>query len=94
MQAGNKTAPLCAQPGLWAFIDGLAAPDRPLFLRRDCCWGAEKAMLGVEQRDLGRLFKLKQSGNVKKPIGQIFAKEEWVEAGQQWQGREDVLRLS
>jgi hypothetical protein len=31
---------------------------------------------------------------VKKLIGQLFRKEEWVEAGQQWQGREDVLRLS
>jgi hypothetical protein len=31
---------------------------------------------------------------VKKLIGQIFRKEEWEEAGQQWQGREDVLRLS
>ena len=51
-------------------------------------------MLGAEQRDLGYLFKLKQSANVKKLIGQIFGKQEWVEAGQQWQGREDVLRLS
>jgi hypothetical protein len=31
---------------------------------------------------------------VKKLIRQIFAKEEWGEAGQGWQGREDVLRLS
>ena len=31
---------------------------------------------------------------MKKLIGQMFGKEEWVEAGQQWQGREDVLRLS
>ncbi len=31
---------------------------------------------------------------MKKLIGQIFRKEDWVEAGQQWQGREDVLRLS
>ena len=52
------------------------------------------AMVGAEERNLGYLFKLKQSANVKKLIGQIFTKEEWVEAGQQWQGREDVLRLS
>ena len=31
---------------------------------------------------------------MKKLIGQIFRKEEWAEAGQQWQGREEVLRLS
>lgn len=94
VQAGNQTAPLYAQPELWAFLDGLAEPDRPLFVRGDCYWGTEKAMLGAEERNLGHLFKLKQSPNVKKLIGQIFQKEDWVEAGQQWQGREDVLRLS
>jgi hypothetical protein len=94
VQAGNQTAPLYAQPELWAFLDGLPAERRPLFLRGDSHWGSEKAMVGAEQRELGYLFKLKQSANVKKLIGQIFRKEEWVEAGQQWQGREDVLRLS
>src|ERR1035437_9630412 len=94
VQAGNQTAPLYAQPELWAFLDGLAERDRPVFLRGDSHWGAENAMVGAEERGLGYLFKLKQSANVKKLIGQLFRKEEWVEAGQQWQGREDVLRLS
>jgi hypothetical protein len=94
VQAGNQTAPLYAQPELWTFLDGLSERDRPVFLRGDSHWGAEKAMLGAEERNLGYLFKLKQSANVKKLIGQIFRKEEWAEAGQQWQGREDMLRLS
>jgi hypothetical protein len=94
VQAGNQTAPLYAQPELWAFLDGLPEGKRPLFLRGDSHWGSEKAMVGAEERELGYLFKLKQSANVKKLIGQIFRKEDWVEAGQQWQGREDVLRLS
>jgi DDE family transposase len=94
VQAGNQTAPLYAQPELWAFVDGLAEWDRPIFMRGDCHWGAEKIMVEAEERKLGYLFKLKQSPKVKKLIGQIFRKEEWVEAGQQWQGREDVLRLS
>jgi hypothetical protein len=81
VQAGNQTAPLFAQPELWAFLDGLSERNRPVFLRGDSHWGAEKAMLGAEQRELGYLFKLKQSANVKKLIGQIFRKEEWVEAG-------------
>jgi hypothetical protein len=51
-------------------------------------------MVGAEERRLGYLFKLKQSANVKKLIAQIFRKEGWVEAGQGWQGVEDVLRLS
>src|SRR5450755_2604375 len=48
----------------------------------------------AEERNIGYLFKLKQSANVKKLIGQIFDKEEWVEAGQQWKGRVDELRLN
>jgi hypothetical protein len=94
VQAGNQTAPSFAQPELWAFVDGLAGQSRPIFLRGDCHWGAEKAMAGAEERQLGYLFKLKQSANVKKLIGQIFQQEEWMEAGQQWQGREDELRLN
>ena len=94
VQAGNQTAPLYAQPELWAFLDGLPEGKRPQFLRGDSHWGSEKAMVGAEEREIGYLFKLKQSANVKKLIGQIFRKEDWVEAGQQWQGREDVLRLS
>jgi hypothetical protein len=94
VQAGNQTAPSFAQPELWAFLDGLAERERPVFLRGDSHWGAEKAMVGAEERGLGYLFKLKQSANVKKLIGQIFRREEWAEAGQEWQGREDVLRLS
>src|SRR5450759_5165688 len=94
VQAGNQTAPSFAQPELWAFLDGLPERDRPVFLRGDSHGGSEKAMVGAEERKLRYLFKLKQSANVKKLIGQIFTKEEWVEAGQQWQGREEGLRLS
>ena len=81
VQAGNQTAPLFAQPELWAFLDGLPERNRPVFLRGDSHWGAEKAMVGAEDRGLGYLFKLKQSANVKKLIGQIFRKEEWGGGG-------------
>jgi len=94
VQAGNRTAPSFAQPGLWSFLDGLAEKSRPIFMRGDCHWGTENAMTGAEERNIGYLFKLKQSANVKKLIGQIFDKEEWMEAGQQWKGRVDELRLN
>ena len=93
VQPGNQTAPSFALPELWSFLDGLAEKDRPLFLRGDSHWGAEKAMLGAEQRKLGFLFKLKQTTNVKRLIGQIFDKQEWEDAGQTWQGRKERLQL-
>jgi len=94
VQAGNHTAPSYAQPELWAFLDGLGERERPVFLRGDSHWGAEKAMVGAEQRGLGYVFKLKQSANVKKLISQVFDQQDWADAGQQWQGREDQLQLS
>src|SRR5450755_410306 len=72
VQAGNRTAPSFAQPGLWSFLDGLAEKSRPVFMRGDCHWGTENAMTGAEERNIGYLFKLKQSANVKKLIGRIF----------------------
>ena len=35
VQAGNQTAPLYAQPEMWAFLDGLGEGSRPVFLRGD-----------------------------------------------------------
>ena len=93
VQAGNQTAPSFAQPGLWTFLDGLDEKNWPVFLRGDCHWGTENAMAGAEARDLRYLFKLKQSPNVKKLIGQIFSREDWEAAGQKWEGRTDELRL-
>src|SRR5580704_3727897 len=94
VQAGNQTATSYAQPELWQFLDGLAEPSRPSFLRGDCGWGTERAMEGAEQRSIAYLFKLKQTANVKKLIERMLGKPEWVDAGQGWEGLESELQLS
>lgn len=94
VQAGNQTASSFAQPELWALLDGLPEPSRPVFLRGDCGWGNERMMAGAEERKIAYVLKLKQSANVKRLIGTVFAKPGWEDAGQQWQGIEDQLRLS
>jgi hypothetical protein len=78
---------------LWELLDGLPEPSRPAFLRGDCAWGTDRAMEGAEQRNIPFLFKLKQSANVKKLIGQMLCRPEWVDAGQNWQGLESELKL-
>ena len=75
------------------YLDALSESDRPLFIRGDCQWGSEKAMVGAEARSIGFLFKVRQSGNVKKLIRQVFDKPDWEEAGQNWQGRSEKLQL-
>ena len=52
VQPGNQTAPSFAQPELWSFLDGVAERDRPIFLRGDSHWGAEKAMVGAAEHSL------------------------------------------
>jgi hypothetical protein len=94
VQAGNQTATSFAQPGLWSLLDGLAKSSLPEFVRGDCQWGTERAMVGAEQRDLGYLFKLKQSPNVKKLTTTLFGNDQWVDAGQKWQGLDTQLQLS
>ena len=51
-------------------------------------------MAGAEQREIAYVFKLKQSGNVKKLIARLLGNEQWVDAGQKWQGLDTELRLS
>jgi hypothetical protein len=95
IQAGNQTASSFAQPELWTLLDGLKQRGHtPSFVRGDCGWGTERAMLGAEQRAVPYLFKLKQTANVQKLIARLFGKDEWVEAGQRWQGLDTELRLS
>jgi hypothetical protein len=93
VQAGNQTATSFAQPGLWSLIDGLPKSSLPAFARGDCQWGTERAMVGAEQRELGYLFKLKQSPNVRKLIAKLFGNDQWVDAGQKWQGLDTQLQL-
>jgi hypothetical protein len=94
LAAGNHTAASYAQPELWSLLDGMGKANHPRFLRGDCNWGSEQAMAGAEQREIAYLFKLKQSGNVKKLIARLLGNEQWVDAGQKWQGLDTELRLS
>jgi hypothetical protein len=94
VQAGNHTAALYSRPGLWALIERLGLGARPAFIRGDCAWGNEGTMVEAEGHGMDYLFKLKQSPKVRRLIEQSFAREDWTDAGQGWEGVEDELRLS
>jgi hypothetical protein len=94
VQAGNQTAASFAQPELWSLLDGLPKSSHPRFLRGDCQWGTERAMAGAEQREIPYVFKLKQSPNVKKLIAKLMGHDQWVDAGQKWEGLDTELQLS
>jgi hypothetical protein len=91
--AGNQHASIHAAPGLWALLDRIPRDCWPSLLRGDSGFGTEAVMRKAEQRGLPYLFKLRLTANVKKLIKKTFSKDDWTNAGQGWQGREDTLRL-
>lgn len=91
--AGNQHASKHAAPGLWALLDRIPRDCWPVLLRGDSGFGAEAVMREAEGRELPYLFKLRLTANVKKLIKKTFYKNDWADAGQGWQGREDTLRL-
>jgi hypothetical protein len=93
VQSGERSAALHSQPGLWALLDRLGPARRPRFVRGDCAWGCQSAMVQAEARGVDYLFKLRQSPKVRRLIEQAFDREDWVDAGQGWEGVEDHLRL-
>jgi hypothetical protein len=51
-------------------------------------------MARAEQNDLGYLFRLRMTANVKRSLERAMQQSDWTDAGQGWQGKETSLRLS
>ena len=94
VQPGNQVSAMHAQPGLWAYLDDIPKKSLPQFVRGDCAWGNERVMQEAEKRGIHFLFKLKQSANVKRLINRAFARKDWGDAGQGWEGIDEQMALS
>ena len=96
VQAGNQTASLYGQDGLWGWLEARDRKHWPTLVRGDCGHGNEEMMAGCEERGLAYLFKLKQSRGVAKLVevlGRRGAEVGWQPAGQGWEASEQRLRL-
>ena len=93
VQPGNQTAATFAQSRLWSILDSLPKNTWPQFIRGDCSWGNETIIQEAENRGVSYLFKLKQSKNVKRLVEEVFSREDWVVAGQGWEGVNAELQL-
>lgn len=94
VQAGNQTASLYAQPGLWAWLDRRPRDQWPKLVRGDIGWGTEAMLVACEKRDLPYLFKIRQTTKVKRHIAGLFGRDDWAPAGGGWQGLSSELQLS
>ena len=93
VRAGDQHASNYSAPALWAWFDRTPRDLWPALARGDAGFGNEPMMREAEQRDQPYLFKLRLTSNVKRMIGRLSQREEWVDAGQGWQARESVVRL-
>ena len=94
VHSGNEHAARHTQPGLLKLLDDLPQERKPALVRGDSSFGNDSLMTALEERQQSYLFKLKLSKNVKRHIGRLFRENGWTDAGQGWEGRDGMLRLS
>ncbi len=93
VQAGNKTATCYSTPGLWQLLERLPRRFWPAFFRGDSGWGTDGFMSQAEEKELPYLVKLRLTKNVRRLIEKAFYSNDWVDAGQGWEGVEESLQL-
>jgi hypothetical protein len=94
VQAGTAQSSAETLPGLLEALSSLPKEKWPKLVRGDCGFGNERMMRALEDLQQSYLFKLKQSGNVKKLIERQWQRTDpWQDAGQGWEAREDQLTL-
>ena len=94
---GKQHAAAHARPGLSDILDSLPPVQRPALVRGDCGFGNEPFIAELETRGQPYLFKLRQTGGVKKLLMRQFARKDWTTPGpsdQGWSAVEDTLRLA
>lgn len=94
VEAGNETNSSHTLPGLLRCIDRLPKEKQPKLVRGDCGFGTDPVMLGLAERGIPYLLKLRLSKNVKRYIQTVFWADGWEDAGQGWEGREGELALT
>lgn len=94
VHSGNEVASKHTAPGIWSLLGKLSRSSWPSFIRGDCGFGTDAIMTESECIGLPYLFKLKRTNNVKKLVRYQMKKDDWVYAGQEWEGVESSLKLS
>jgi hypothetical protein len=94
---GKEHSAAHARPGLSDILDSLSQEQLPALVRGDCGFGNEPFIDELEKRNQPYLFKLRQTGGVKKLLRRQFARKDWTAPGpsdQGWSAVEDTLQLA
>lgn len=92
--AGNQSHANTTLPGLIELMERLPIEKRPHLVRGDAGAGGEPTMAALEAWGQPYLFKQRLTNNVKRHIERAFARGDWSDAGQGWQGQDGEIQLS
>lgn len=94
VHAGNRTATNYSAPALRQLLGRTPRRYWPTFFRGDSGWGTDGFMSTAESMGLPYLVKLRLTRNVRRLIERAFARGDWADAGQGWEGLEERLQLT
>jgi hypothetical protein len=94
LEPGNRHSPAHSRLGLVTLLESLPEGQRPKLVRGDCAFGSEGEMSALEALEQPYLFKLRQTAGVKALMQRQWARRDWCDLGQGWQGCEDTLKLT
>jgi len=94
VQPGNQHTSKDTRPELWKLLHGLPKDLWPTLLRGDCGFGNEETMVWPEEKKLDYLFKVRKSKGIQSIISNYEHTNDWIDAGQGWEGLEESCQLS
>jgi hypothetical protein len=93
VMAGNHSHANYTLPRLLSILDELPKQQRPQLVRGDAGFAGEPMLHALEGRAQHYLFKLRLTKNVKRYVQRVFWNNDWVDAGQDWEGQAGELKL-
>ena len=94
VQGGKNHAAKHGLPRLISLLKSLTAEELPWLVRGDSAGGNETVMAALEEINQRYLFKQRQTPGVKKLIGHLWSRKEWVDVGHGYQAVETELKLA
>jgi len=91
---GDQHTSTTTKVDLFNWLEKIPQRLWPKLLRGDCGFGNEDMMAWPEAAGISYLFKQRMTVKTKALVRELDLVDGWVDAGQGWQAKESVLRLS
>jgi hypothetical protein len=92
-QPGNCTHAKHGLAGILTLLKELGPERRPYLVRGDKSYGSDEILRSLEACNQPYCFKLRMTKGVQKVVRNLWAHDDWCDAGQGWQGRQSTIQL-